>query len=237
MLNIAICDDDVDELALISKVLNKYKELRKASLKYTLCSNPIELLETMRERRYDVLLLDIIMPGINGIKTACEIREYDQNVKIIFLTSSPEFAVDSYSVNAYYYLLKPVSETKLFPILDRLFTEVRQNEPSLLVKSSSGITRIIYHNLEYLEVMNKKLYFHLSDGNIKEVHGSLSDYEGHLLCRRDFVKIHRSYIVNMENIQAINPGMITTASGQVIPISRLLYPQVRETYMNYLFVE
>ncbi len=236
MLNFAIYDE-VQELAHISNSLAKYKEIRQVSLQFSLFSSSTELLETLQKRCFDILLLDILLPGINGIEIARTIREYDQNIKIIFITSSTEYAVDSYSVNAYYYLLKPLSEAKLFPILDRLFAEVPQKGPSLLITTSTGSLRIIFHKLEYLEVMNKKLYFHHIDGKIKELYGSLSDYEGKLLERREFVKTHRSYIVNMENIQELNSGMIKTISGQIIPISRLLYPQVKEVYMNYVFQE
>lgn len=237
MYRISICDDEIQELFHISKLLNKYQEQRNVTFRYDAFSNATELLETMQRGVYDILLLDVLMPGINGIQTSREIREYDNDIKIIFLTSSPEFAVESYAVDAYYYLLKPATETKLFPILDKLFQEALRKEESLTVRSASGIMRISIQRLEFLEVMNKKLYFHLSDSSIKETHGSLSDFETDLLCREEFIKVHRSFIVNMGYIQELSSNMIITASGQRVPISRLLYTQVRETYMKHLFFE
>ena len=81
--------------------------------------------------RPDVLLLDVIMPGENGISAAREIREYDRNVKIIFLTSSAEYAVQSYTVDAYYYQLKPIREETFFQVLDSVLDECCRSAENL----------------------------------------------------------------------------------------------------------
>lgn len=237
MLKVAICDDDIRELSRIAKLINRYQEEKKFLLRYEVFSNVIELLENMRSTTYDILLLDILMPGLNGMQAAHEIREFDNEIKIIFLTSSPEFAVESYAVDAYYYLMKPGTEEKLFPILDKLFFDAQKKEEALHIKSSSGMMRIPFNKLEFLEVMNKKLFFHLADGSVKEIYGSLSDFETQLVCREEFVKVHRSYIVNMGCIQELSSKELTTYAKQRIPTSRLLYGKVRQAYMEYLFVE
>lgn len=237
MIRIAICDDELQELSLISKLISRYYDQKKEAFRYDAFSSATELLDTMQKCVYDILLLDVIMPGINGIQAAREIRGYDQDIKIIFLTSSPEYAVESYAVDAYYYFMKPATETKLFPILDKLYMDALRFEESLSIKSASGIMRISFHKLEFLEVMNKKLYFHLSDGTVKEVPGSLSNIEEKLLSRKEFIKVHRSYLVNMGYIEELRNGTILTSSGQNIPISRLLSTQVRESYMKHLFIE
>ncbi|MDD4493475.1 MAG: LytTR family DNA-binding domain-containing protein [Eubacteriales bacterium] len=237
LLKIAICDDDIHELSCISKLLNKYRDEKKESLKYGVFSNSIELLETIKGGMYDILLLDVIMPEINGIQAAYEIRSYDKDIKIIFLTSSPEFAVESYAVDATYYLLKPCTAEKLFPLLDKVVSDARRAEDSLHIKTAAGAMRIQFSKLEFIEVISKKLFFHLTDSSVKEISGSLANYEGRLLCREEFVKVHRSYIVNMEWIMQLGAKEFTTFSGQIIPISRLLYAQVRKAYMEHLFVE
>lgn len=237
MLRIAICDDDLHELSQLSSLLKAYQKQSGYALRFDAFTSATDLLETIRSGMYDILLLDILMPGINGMQTAHEIRGYDQDVKIVFLTSSPEFALESYAVNAYYYLLKPASQIKLFPIMDKIVLDTTRTRDAMSVKHFSGFIRIFYDRLEFLEVMNKKLYFHMTDGSTKEIYGSLSDYENDLLNREEFIKIHRSYIVNMGWIQELNPGTLSTTSGHKLPISRLLYPQVRERYMNHLFFE
>jgi len=191
----------------------------------------------MNRNAYHILFLDVLMPGLNGIEAAREIRSFDEEIKIIFLTSSKEFAVESYAVDAHYYMLKPGSTQKLFPILDRIFLEAQRGEDALQIKSASGFTRIPFGRIEYLEVFSKRLWFHLSDGTVKEFSGSLSDFEEELLSREEFFKVHRSYIVNMASILSLDSKALTTCTNQEVPISRLLYGQVREAYMQYLFVE
>jgi DNA-binding LytR/AlgR family response regulator len=105
ILHIAICDDNAIELSHISELLNRYRLERNAQLIYITYLNATELLSAMEKNLYDLLLLDILMPGFTGIEAAREIRTFDQIVKIIFLTSSPEFALDSYGVKAIDYIL------------------------------------------------------------------------------------------------------------------------------------
>jgi DNA-binding LytR/AlgR family response regulator len=237
MLKIAICDDDLQELTRISSLLNQYQAEKEPALRYDAFSNAIDLLDAMRRSVYHILLLDVLMPGLSGIEAAREIRGFDEEVKIIFLTSSREFAVESYAVDAHYYMLKPGTAQKLFPILDRIFIEAQREEDALHVKTSSGFTRIPFGRLEFLEVFSKRLRFHLADSTVKEISGSLSDFENELLCREEFIKVHRSYIVNMESILSLSTKELTTCAKQAVPISRLLYGQVREAYMQHLFVE
>ncbi len=237
MFKIAICDDDLQELTRISSLLNQYRTEKDPALQYDVFSNAIDLLEAMKRNVYHILLLDVLMPGLTGIEAAREIRGFDKEVKIIFLTSSREFAVESYAVDAHYYMLKPGTAQKLFPLLDRIFLEAQREADALHVKTSSGFTRIPFGRLEFLEVFSKKLRFHLADGTVKEISGSLSDFEDALICREEFIKVHRSYIVNMDSVLSLNPKELTTCTGQEVPISRLLYSQVRESYMQYLFVE
>ncbi|MDD3169528.1 MAG: LytTR family DNA-binding domain-containing protein [Eubacteriales bacterium] len=237
MLKIAICDDDLGELTRISVLLNQYQAEKEPSFKYDVFSNPIDLLDAMKRKDYHILILDVLMPGLNGIEAAREIRGFDEEIKIIFLTSSKEFAVDSYAVDAHYYMLKPGTAQKLFPILDRIFLESQRGEAALQIKTASGFTRIPFGRIEFLEIFSKKLRFHLADGAVKEFSGSLSDFEEELLSREEFIKVHRSYIVNMASIFSLDPKALTTCARQVVPISRLLYGQVREAYMQYLFWE
>lgn len=186
---------------------------------------------------YDILLLDILMPGINGMQAAHEIRAFDAGVKIVFLTSSPEFAVESYAVKAYDYILKPVSRDKLFSILDAVVAEEQKPLEGLTVKTRSGMARILFSRLAFVEIMNKKLYFHLTDGGVQEVTASLAAFEEELLARTEFVKVHRSYIVNLWQVGQLESKQLITHAGKTVPISRLLSGKVREAYMKHLFLE
>ena len=236
-MKIAICDDDSQELAHISSFIDTYRQEKKASLTYKTFQNAIELLSTVNNGDYDILLLDILMPGLTGMQAAHEIRAFDAEVKIVFLTSSPEFAVESYAVKAYNYILKPASKDKLFSILDALIAEEQRPLEGLTVKTQAGMARILFSKLAFVEVMNKKLYFHLADGSVQETSASLAAFEHKLLSRSEFVKVHRSYIVNLWQVGEIRPKELITHAGNTVPISRLLYGKIREAYMEHLFVE
>lgn len=237
MLRIAVCDDDMQELTRISNLLNQYHKNKAVVLKYDVFHNAIELLEAMRRHTYQILLLDILMPGMSGIQAAHEIREFDDEAKIIFLTSSPEFAVESYSVDAHSYLLKPGTADKLYPVLDKLLLKARRVEESLPLILPSGVIRLPFSRIEFLEVHNRKLLFHLEDASVREMVGTLSDFEEKLISRQEFIKVHRSFIVNIEHINRLSAKELTTYAKQTVPISRLQYTQVRERYMKYLLAE
>lgn len=236
-MRIAICDDDSRDLLQIVSLLESYRHENKAELTYASFQNAIELLVSMENGDYDVLLLDVLMPGMSGMQAAREIREHNSRIQIVFLTSSPEYAVESYSVRAHHYLLKPVSEEKLFPILNKLLDDFKKPEDALCIKTQSSVFSLPYGKIEYIEVSAKKLYFYLTDGGIREVTGRLADFEQGLLKRPSFIKVHRSYLVNLQWVQELRQGELVTASERRVPVSRAAYPQVRTAYTQFLFYE
>ncbi len=151
------------------------------------------LLDAARHERFTLYLLDIMMPGLNGMDAARENpRGFDKAADIIFLTSSPGFAYDSYSVKALEYLLKPIRAKTLYPILDRLDRERRPQE-ALTLRTGGIIVRVPFSQLTYVEVNGKHLYFNLADGQVREVVGSMKEYEDALLTRPELMaRIHRS---------------------------------------------
>ena len=236
-MKIAICDDDSQELGRISSFIDTYRRERNVPLSYKTFQSATELISQVSSGNYNVLLLDILMPGINGMQAAHEIRAFDAGVTIVFLTSSPEFAVESYAVKAYDYILKPVSKDKLFSILNAVIADEQKPLEGLTVKTQSGMVRILFSKLAFVEIMNKRLYFHLTDGGVREVSSSLADFEDKLLARPEFFKVHRSYIVNLWQVGELGPKELITNSGKIVPISRLVYVKVREAYMKHLFLE
>lgn len=236
-MKIAICDDDLQELNRISSLIDTYQQETNRSITYKTFQNASELISKMKGGDYNILFLDIMMPGINGMQAAHEIRTFDSEIKIVFLTFSPEFAVESYAVKAYDYILKPVFKEKIFSLLDAVDAEEQKLIEGLTVKTQSGMARILYSRLAFVEIMNKKLYFNLADGSVREVYSSLAAFEKDLLARPEFVKVHRSYIVNLWQVSELGPKELITHTGKIVPISRLLYGKVREAYMKHLFLE
>lgn len=236
-LKIAICDDDPKDLLQIVSLLESYRHDRKADFYYVSFENATELLASMDRWAYDLLLLDILMPGVSGMQAAREIRQRDSRAEIVFLTSSPEYAVESYSVRAHYYLLKPVTEEKLFPILDRLASDFKKPEDALRITTQGNVFNLPYRKIECVEVIAKKLYFYLIDGSSREISGSLADFEQLLLRKSGFIKVHRSYIINLQWVQELRQREIITAAGRRVPVARAACAQVRTAYTEFLFEE
>lgn len=232
---IAVCDDQAEELEALSALLRVWQEEHKATLRYQTFRSATELLDAAGKERFSLYLLDIMMPGTNGMEAAREIRTFDDTAGIVFLTSSAGFAYESYGVRAMDYLLKPIRAETLFPILDRLFLQEQRPREGLTLKCGSTLVRVPFSQLAYVEIMNKRLYFHLTDGQLREVAGSLREYETLLLSRPEFLRVGRSYIVNILQVQELSPAGISTFSGEHIPIPRRLYPQLQKDYMKLLF--
>lgn len=233
MLKIAICDDDPVFLfqtrALIERWNNHRQELIIREFE-----NGDSLIQSLKELTYDIIFLDVIMPLLNGIEVAREIRKHDSTSKIIFLTSSPEFAVDSYSVKAANYLLKPVEPLKLFQSLDDIVANLPHSTHSIAVKTAGGIHRIKLQNIEYIEAQNKHVLFVLTGGTTLETIEPLHIYSDRLLIDKSFFKCHRSYVVNMHHIDSYTPKEIQTYSGSRIPISRACQHEFEAAYLSMI---
>lgn len=237
MIKIAFCDDDMEVLHRMNELLDRYRVERNEDITYAAFQSPFELLtEIEKGIRPDILFLDVVMPGQNGMDVAKEIRQYDTNMKIIFLTSSPEFAVESYSVGAYFYQLKPIWEESFFRLMDAVLAECeKKKKNSLILRSKDGITRIDLQQLEYCEVLGRKLLFHLENGAVLESAGSLDDLAGQLMQYSNFFRPHRSFLVNMEYIQNISSRSIKMVNDAEIPIPHGKCSEIKNTYMEYAF--
>ncbi len=237
MIKIAICDDDVLMRDSLGILINEYAKAHKLVVNYEKFVSPLDLLDQIeRGVRFDVLFMDVIMPGENGIDAASEIRNYDRNVKIIFLSSSPEFAVQSYSVGAYFYQLKPLSRDTFFKLMDSvLSTREKEKTTSLILRCKNGITRIDLNQLEYCEVMLRTLFFHLTDGSLLESIGRMDDLHRQLEPKGNFIRPHRSYIVNMDHIKSMSYKSITMMCGDEIVIPRGKYSELKNAFIEYAF--
>ena len=234
---IAVCDDQIEDLEWISKLLCRWQENRKAALRFRTFRSAAELLDVAgREGSFDLYLLDVMMPGTNGLSAAREIRNFDDAAKIVFLTASPGFAYESYRVHALDYLLKPIRAQMLFPLLDQLYQWEQGTRDGLTVKCGSTLICIPFSRLAFVEVSGKHLYFNLTDGSVREVFGSLNEYEPQLP-NTEFMRIGRSCIVNILQIREFSPAGIHTFSGKNIAVPRRLYSGLQKEYMKLLFAQ
>lgn len=232
---IAVCDDQREDLEKLMQLLHEWQENRRAAVHWKTFRSGAELLDAAEKERFTLYLLDVMMPGTDGLSAAREIRTFDDTADIVFLTSSPGFAYESYGVHALDYLLKPVRAEMLYPILDRIFLREQRPQEGLTLKCGSTLVRVPFSQLVYVEVSGKHLYFNLIDGSVREVFGTLKEYELLLLDRPEFMQTHRSYIVNMLHVSELSSAGIHTFTGKNLPVSRLLYPQLQKEYMKLLF--
>jgi DNA-binding LytR/AlgR family response regulator len=240
MLQIAVCDDNIDELSNIVQLINQYRAERHFSCEYAVFSNGFELVSALEKRkRFDIYCLDIIMPGFTGIDVAKEIRSYDKTAPIIFFTTSPEFALESYSVKAINYVLKPISKEKFFFTFDDILERIRleKNEDAIVVKSNEGIQKILTSNLVFVEVIGRSVFYHLQSGRVIECIESFSSVCDNLLKYRQFIKTHRSFIVNMQYVDTIENRQLTLQTLTSIPIAQGKAKEIKEQYLAYQMEE
>lgn len=234
-MRIAVCDDDAQAISCVRELLAAYQASHNTTIDCHYFTNSTDFLCELRGGEYDLILMDILMPEVDGIKAAQELRTLDRNVRLIFVSASPEFAVESYNVGAYHYLLKPIAADSLFALLDKIGGELSaQEEQGFVLKSRDGVVRIAFARLAYVEVINKTVFFHLTDSTVREVTATLADCEGTLLSRPEFLKTHRSYLVNLSYIQAIDINCVIMKNGDSIPVSRQRRSQVQDAYMHFL---
>ncbi len=233
-MHIAVCDDNTDELSRISLLLEDYRTKRDYPITYETFRSAAKLLDAMPARRFDLLLLDIMMPGFTGMDAARELRLSGNDIPIVFLTSSREFAVESYRVKAENYVIKPAIPDEIFPILDRQRAKLTQGQAFLILKTKSGLTKMPLSNIVYVEVINRKLQFNLVGGEVREAYGYLADYEDTLLGDPVFYKPHRSYVVNLNQVSDLGKAGFVTITGKTVPVARDAFTKAKTVYMKHL---
>lgn len=236
MLQIAVCDDNISELSNMAQLLDLYRASRIFSFEYAVFPNGFELTSALeRGKRFDIYCLDIIMPGFMGIDVAKEIRAFDATAPILFFTSSPEFALESYSVKAVNYILKPITKEKLFFTFDELLEQLKdeKEEASVVVKSTKGLQKILISNLAFAEVIGRNVLYHLRSGKVVECGEAFSAACEMLMKYGCFTRPHRSYLVNMQYVETIENHQLTLQTLSVVPIAQGKAKEVRQQYLAY----
>lgn len=235
--DIAICDDDFEDMMDTMMMVKQYANRTGQEIRIHLFRAAQELLQS--DKRADIYLLDIMMPEMGGIEGGKEIRSRFPDCSIVYLTSSPEYALEAFSVYAEGYLLKPVQEDQLGELLDRILKKRMHVETPeyLAVKIKEGIVRIDLKEIIYVENVSRTMQFHLSDGRVITSLQNRMAFEQQLeplLSRDDFMRSHKSFVVNMQYIDEFTTGEYLVAAGTQIPISRANYMDAKRKYLRYL---
>lgn len=237
MIRLAICDDEVQCLDSTRRMIEQWSERYSIPVQIGCFDNGDALLQSIRRTRTDIVFLDIMMSLLNGMDTAREIREIDKAVKIVFLTSSPEFALESYSVKANGYILKPFSDKQLSEVLNDCTAALEEKSEHLLLKSTDGYHKIHLHEIEYIEAQNKNVIFFLRSGRSLTSTEHLRVFENKLLTKDGFFKCHRSYIISMSQINSFRLSEIKMKSGGCVPIARGSGKAFQNAYFSFMFNE
>lgn len=235
MIRIAVCDDDDISLQNAVSMIEKWSEQNGIQVGLFTFDNGDALIARNAALRMDIIFLDIVMPLLNGMDAAKEIRQQDTAVNIIFLTSTPEYALESYDVKARGYLLKPVSYDRMKELLDDCCRNLDTEPGNLLLKTETGYQKIYYRDIEYIEAQNKKIIVYMRSGRSVRTTQTLRSFESNLNESEGFFKCHRSYIVYIPNVDHFNLSEINTKSGHCIPIARGFGKAFQEAYFSYMF--
>lgn len=234
-MKIAVCDDEKQFIEDVCPLLEAWAKKHEIHLSVFRFTDGDDLIDTHRKECMDLIFLDVIMPLLSGMETARELRCIDASVPIIFLTSSKEFAVDSYDVKAFHYLLKPLNNDKLFLILDDFFNTFYLPEHTITAKTTEGFCKIALADVDYLEAQNKHVLAYLSGGRIVEICEQLSKCKEVFSAESGFYHCHRSYIVNLNHVEQFSKTELTTICHAAIPISRNCYTAFKEAYFLHMF--
>jgi DNA-binding LytR/AlgR family response regulator len=238
LIHIAICDDSKQERQILAALFKRYQELHATPLQIHIFQNGFSLLDAIDQgKRFDITILDILMPGENGIEIARNIRASGADTEIIFLTSSPEYAVDSYEVKAQNYLLKPVTEEKFFASIDSILAELDEKDTAsfIIYTTEKQYSRIRVSSLVYGEVTHRTITLHLADQTMISAVMTFTEFQDILKAYPDFIYPHRSYAVNMNYIQYVTKSDIILTDGQKIPLSRNNYTKISEQFLNFAY--
>lgn len=237
MIHIAICDDESQEVARNHRLLMQYKEEHpEQQMNVLFFDSPLELLTYVESNnRFDIVLLDIYMPGLLGTSVAQELRDMGDECEIIFLTSSPDHAIEAFSLNAAHYLLKPFSEQEFYLALDKVFVNIAKKSASYLtVKATTGIIRLNLDRFVYSESENHVQCIRMLGGEIVRIRKSSTELFELIEREPRFYKCGNTYIINMDYIAELTSKEIVLSTGVKIPMLSRKYTELRKQYMDYM---
>lgn len=220
MLRIAVCEDEVFQMQLLRKYIDEWADIKEIQVHVGCYENASSFLFQWEDKpSVDVLLLDIEMPGtMNGMELAKTLRSNKDNVQIIFVTGVTDFVFEGYSVDAVSYIIKPVKKEKLFECLDKAYERCTREGRHIIVEEPGMVRKVLIRDICYIESIGHDTSICTLNGSFR-CKKSIGDMEEELK-KEHFIRIHRSYLVNIERIQSITKKEVVVDSGQVIPIAR-----------------
>ena len=228
LIQIAVCDDEEGVLRRTEALLRDYD---KAELEISSFLGGEALLAS--GRRFDVILLDIDMPGLSGLATAEQLRRKDQTVKLIYVTNYSDYTIFAFAVHAFAYLLKPLQKEALFHQLNDalLYGRKTQEEPLEFV-TREGIRRVCPSEILCFEYQSRQVLLRTA-GQCWHLKSKLADV-AKSMAAHDFVMPHKSFVVNLYAVQSIHGYDILLSDGSRVPLSQKKSVEFRRSLNRYL---
>lgn len=238
MLKISVCDDQEDCLAEITELLEKYFRSRpQLAGGVKAFSRGSELLLNVKQGEYfDICILDILMPEQDGIDIGKRLRSIGNAGELIFLTNSNDYAADSYDLHAFYYLLKPVDESKLFQVLDNAADKLtKREEKAILFETRNGSRRLSYEKIIYAERAGRVMRCHCTDGIVdsQTLRKPFHEVAAPLLADSRFYLCGASYVLNFRHVSGVKGREALLDDGNTIYLPRSVASEFKRVWGNY----
>ncbi len=213
-MRIAIAEDEIAGCELLKKHLEEYSKAKGVTFEIDYFSNGLDLVEAYKPD-YDLLLLDIEMPRLNGMEAAQRIRRQDQDVYIIFITNMAKYAIRGYEVNALDYMLKPVNYFAFAMKMDKVTACLaRREKRSMVFSTEDGLIKLAEEEIAYIEAVNHRLLVH-TPGRCYTARGTLSELEQRL-DGGNFVRCNKGYLVNLRHISRVKADTVVVAGDELV---------------------
>ena len=231
MIKFAICDDEPLMARELADFLAGYME-EKSITAYSVSSfaGGRALLEG---GGFDVIFLDIQMEQPDGMETARLLRRRGAHSLLIFVTVLKECVFDSFQVEAFDYLLKPLDSARFHQTMDRVLRSLEQRTAKdIVIQRGTGCEVVLLSDIVYCEVLSRKIYLHKKDGSVIDYYGKLEELEQRVDER--FFKCHRSYLVSLDYVRGCQGGQVLLSQGERIPASRLRERELTQALLRYM---
>ena len=236
MYRMALCDDEQTEVVKTKGMLNSYKKAHpELDFDIEVFANADKLLLKMQEGyNPDLILMDIYMDGKTGIEAARELHDMGNKSRVVFLTASEKHAVEAFRVDVAQYLVKPVSEAELFPLLDKQI-EILDNEKQkyVVLQTDNKTFRIMVHDVVCCEAQGKRQYLHLTDDTQICVCMSMMRLEELFAPYEEIIRIGKGYIINLDHVDGLDSHTVQMDNGLKLYLPRGAYQSLRKQYISY----
>lgn len=231
MLSIAVCDDEILECADIAQRIKAILEEMKTPYVIRQFNSGKELLHSQGD--FDIVFLDIMMQDMDGMKTAELFRKKSFSKILIFLTSSREYVFDAYDVEAFRYLLKPVSDEKLKTVLQRAMNKIKDHPREfIIIQKEREKVKLFLEDIYYFEIRGRMIDIHGKKG-VSSYYEQIGTLEMRL-GEKGFFRCHKSYLINLQYVETYNRQEAILENGERVIIARRRYEEFCNALLAYM---